>query len=86
MITPLRNRAIVRPLIDKQSGAIAIPDQYVQSQTVEVVSVGTEMKVRLEVGQRILLHPNASWTDIEFGGEKLRVIDASQMLAIMSTE
>lgn len=85
MITPLRNRVIVRPMIDKQSGAIQIPDQYVQSQTVEVVSVGTELKLPIEVGQRLLLHPNASWTNIEFQGEDLHVIDVSQCLAIMES-
>lgn len=83
MITPLRNRLIVRPLIDKQSGSIEIPDQFKQSQTVEVVSVGPELKLPIEVGDTLLLHPNAAWTNVDWNGEGLRVLDVSQVLAIM---
>lgn len=83
MITPLRNRIIVRPLIDKQSGAIEIPDEYKQSQTAEVVAVGPELKMPIEVGNVVLLHPNAAWTNIEWEGEQLRVINVSELLAIM---
>lgn len=85
MITPLKNRIIVRPLVDKQSGQIAIPDQYAQQQTAEVVSVGPDLKLPIEIGDVILLHPNAAWTNIDWNGEQLRVIDVSQLLAIMET-
>lgn len=83
MITPLRNRVLVRPLVDKQSGAIEIPDEFKQSQTVEVVSIGTDVKLPIEVGQRILTHPNAAWTNVEIDGEPMRVINTEFLLAVM---
>lgn len=85
MITPLRNRVLVRPLLDKQSGAIEIPDQYKQSQTVEVLACG-KTKLPIEVGQRLLLHPNAAWTNVEIEGEQLRVVNDEFLLAIMEME
>jgi co-chaperonin GroES (HSP10) len=83
MITPLGKRVIVRPLIDKQSGSIAIPDQFVQSSTAEVVGIGTKMPDGLDIGDTVLLHPNAAWTNIEHEGEQLRVVVEEYLLAIM---
>lgn len=91
MITPLRNRVLVRPLVDKQSGAIEIPDEYKQSQTVEVIAVGESMKDILaprtdtERGDTVLLHPNAAWTNVEIEGEQLRVVNDEYLLAIFET-
>lgn len=85
MITPLRNRIIGRPVVDKESGVIEIPDQFKQSQTVEVIAVGTEVKLPISVGQRLLLHPNAAWTNLDglLGGDRL--INVEYVLAIMET-
>lgn len=84
MITPIGKRIAVRPLIDKQSGSILIPDEYTQSQTGEVVGIGKGIPDgALDLGKKVLIHPNAAWTNVEHEGETLRVINEDYVLAIM---
>ncbi len=84
MITPIGKRVILRPLVDKQSGSIEIPEQFVQSQTGEVVAIGKAIPDgALDIGQIVLFHPNAAWTNIEYEGEQLRAMNEEFLLAIM---
>lgn len=85
MITPLRKRLLLRPIVDKISGSILIPEDHQQSQTAEVVSVGTGVKFPVKPGDKILFHPNAAWTNVEIDGELLRVMNDEYLLAVMET-
>lgn len=82
MITPTKGRVIVSmPLHDKMSSVIEIPDQYAQSQTARVVSLNS--KLPLKENDVVLIHPNAAWTNIEYGGEQMRVVSDEYLLAVM---
>lgn len=83
MITPLRKRLLLRPLLDKMSGSILIPDQFNQGQTAEVVSVGTGIKLPVKAGDVVLFHPNAAWTNIEHEGQQFMMMNEEYLLAVM---
>lgn len=85
MITPLRNRFLLRPLEDKQSGSIVIPEDRRQSQTAEIVALPTDCKFPLKPGDVVMFHPNAAWTNVEIEGEELRVMNEEYLLAKMET-
>lgn len=83
MITPLGNKILIRPRLDKSSEKIFIPEQFRQSQTAEVLSVGPKNQLPLKPGDTVLVHPTASWWDVEHEGEKLRIIVPEYLLSIM---
>ena len=85
MITPLGKRILIRPLLDKQSDVIEIPDKFKQSQRAEVVQVGFKADPDLKPGDVVMIHPTASWWTVEHEGETLRIINPDQLLAIMET-
>lgn len=85
MITPLGEKILIRPLMDKQSQDIFIPEQFGQSQTAQVVELGMKSNLPIKPGDVVLVHPTAAWTNVEIEGEELRIITPDYLLAIMET-
>jgi len=48
-----------------------------------VLSVGIGVTLPLQPGDIVLFHPNAAWTNIEYEGKALRVMNEEYLLAVM---
>lgn len=86
MIQALKGRVIIEPLENKTSSTIEIPDQYKESNSGRVLSVGTGLKFPLSVGDRVALHPNAAWTNFEHEGKTLRCVNEEFLIATLEDE
>lgn len=83
MIQALRKRVIGEPVENKTSGTIAIPDQFKEANSIIIHSVGPDLSCELKPGDRVALHPNAAWTNIEHEGRPMRVVNEEYLLALM---
>lgn len=83
MIQALRRRVIIEPILDKKSGLIDLPETSQESHSGRVISVGPGLEFELSVGDRVMLHPNAAWTNIEFEGRQMRVVNEEYLIALM---
>lgn len=86
-IQPLDNRVLIRPLEEgttRTSTGIYIPETAKEKpQTGEVVAIGDDEDIKVEVGQKVLF-PKYTGTEIKFDGVDYLIMDASDVLAILN--
>ena len=61
-------------------GVFVVPDTNDVYDTVNVISVGEEIKANIKAGDTLLIYKN-SGTDFEIDGEKYRMISITDILA-----
>lgn len=84
-IKPLGNRVVIKKVEaeDKTASGIILPGQaQEQPQVAEVVAVGTDESIKVQVGDKVIF-PKFSGTDVKYGGEELIIIEESKLLAIV---
>jgi len=87
-IKPLGKRVLVKkldPEEKKSAGGIVLPDSAKAEKVVraEVVAVGTDEKLEVNVGDQIIISDSFSNTEVIEGEEKYLLVKESEILAII---
>ena len=84
-IRPLGKRVVIKKVEaeDKTKSGIILPGQaQEQPQVAEVVAVGTDEEIQVQVGDKVIF-PKFSGTEVKYGGEELIIIEDDKLLAIV---
>lgn len=84
-IRPLGKRVVIKKVEaeDKTASGIILPGQaQEQPQVAEVVAVGSDEKIQVKIGDRVIF-PKFSGTEVKYGGEELIIIEDEKLLAIV---
>lgn len=90
MITPLGKRVALRPIDDKMSDSIVIPEVVQQRKSAEVIALGTGepgFSFELKVGDIVLIPPQATFFKQyeDEGGKEILIVPEESILALMET-
>ncbi|GAB4522109.1 MAG: co-chaperone GroES [Anaerolineales bacterium] len=85
-IQPLGSRVLIRPLDEgttRTSSGIYIPETAKEKpQTGEVIAVGDDEEIKVQVGQKVLF-PKYTGTEIKLDGVEYIIMDAGDVLAVL---
>lgn len=86
-IIPLGNRVLLKKLEDDAKtspGGIVLPDTARNEKVIRgvVLAVGTDEKIEMKKNDQVLV-PSYSGSEMEMEGEKLLIVKASDVLAIV---
>ena len=86
-IKPLGNRVLLKKLETEETkspGGIVIPDSAKSEKVIrgQVLAVGTDEKIEVKKNDQVLV-PSYSGSELELDGEKLLIVKATDVLAVV---
>jgi len=86
-IKPLGNRVLLKKLETEETkspGGIVIPDSAKSDKVIrgQVLAVGTDEKIEVKKNDQVLV-PNYSGSELALDGEKLLIVKATDVLAVV---